>query len=427
MAANAREAIDCARARAQKPSCMRRLFLLALRNVMRNRRRTWVTLAALVVGVGGAVCVRGLLDGLQNATVETVVLGQTGAIQIHRKGYLENVLASPLNLTVPADEAFLAKLRAVPGVTAVAARISFPGLVSVGEETLFMAASAVDPKGELEVVPLRAKTLNPGATFPGVELPDGVLLTAELARAIDGKPGTEAALLSNDVDGVLSGELVHVAGTMNLNLPGEKKVGLVPLAVAQRLLKLDGRATELVVGVEKFKEATVVAARLREVLGPEYDVKTWEEIAWYIKQQMGRQNFIASFIIVVFTLLMLLGVANTMLLSVFERTREIGTMMAVGVSRRQITLLVLFEALVVGALGALLGSLVGTAVLAFLNAQGIEVRAPASNIPYLLRPAMDLRYLVRTVLVASVGAVVFALYPARRAAKLRPVEALAGQ
>lgn len=406
---------------------MRRLFSLAVRNVLRNQRRTVVTLAALVVGVGGVVCVRGLVDGLQRASIETAVLGQTGAVQVHKKGYLENVLASPLDLTVPADAQFLARVRAVPGVKAVAPRIYFPGLVNIGEETLFVASSAVDPKGELEVVPLRLKTLNPGATFPGTALADGVLLTTELARAILATPGAEAALLSNDVDGVLSGELVHVAGTMNLNLPGEKKVALVPLAVAQRLLKLEGRATELALAVDDLDDAAGVAKRLQAELGPEYEVQTWEEVAWYIKQNMGRQNLIASFVIVVFTLLMLLSVANTMLLSVLERTREIGTMMAVGVSRRQISRLVLFEALVVGAVGAVLGAAVGTVVLLFLRSRGIEVHAPASNIPFLLKPVLQFGFLARTVVIAAVGAVVFALYPARRASRLRPVQALAGQ
>lgn len=406
---------------------MRRLFSLAVRNVLRNRRRTLVTLAALVVGVGGVVCVRGLVDGLQRASIETAVLGQTGAVQVHKKGYLENVLASPLDLTVPADAQFLARLRAVPGVKAVAPRIYFPGLVSIGDETLFVATSAVDPVGELEVAPLRLKTLNPGATFPGTALPDGVLLTAELARAILAVPGAEAALLSNDIDGVLSGELVHVSGTMNLNLPGEKKVALVPLAVAQKLLKLEGRATELALALDDLDDAASVAKRLQAELGPDYEVQTWEEVAWYIKQNMGRQNLIASFVIVVFTLLMLLGVANTMLLSVLERTREIGTMMAVGVSRRQISSLVLFEALVVGAVGAALGALLGTVVLLFLRSRGIEVHAPASNIPFLLKPVLHFGFVARTVLIAAVGAVVFALYPARRASRLKPVEALAGR
>lgn len=406
---------------------MRRLFFLAIRNVVRNRRRTAITLAALVVGIGVTVTIHGLLDSIQRASIEGVVHGQTGAIQVHQKGYLDNILASPLNLTVPADEAFLARIRAVPGVTAVAARISFAGLVNVGEETLFVSAFAVDPVAELQVVPLRVKTLNPGATFPGVALEDGVLLTAELARAIDGKIGAEAALLSSDVDGVLSGELIHVSGTMNLNLPGEKKVALVPMKVAQRLLKLDGRATELAISVENVDDVAAVAARVQQALGAQYEVQTWREIAWFIAQNQGRQNFIAGFVIFVFTLLMLLGVANTMLMSVLERTREIGTMMALGTTRRQISTLILFEALTVGAMGAALGALLGAAVLLFFNLRGIEVLAPASNIPFVLRPVLDAGYLVRMLLTGALGAALFALYPARRASKLRPVEALAGQ
>ena len=401
------------------------LFTIALRNVLRNRRRTLITLAALVVGVGVMVTVRGVVNGLQRALVTNVSEGLTGAVQVHKAGYLANVISSPLNLNMP--QAVLQQIRQVPQVTAVAGRIAFAGMVSNGDNTLFTAVSAVDPQFELEVCPLRTQTLENGAHFPGVGLEDGVVLTQELARSIGLQAGGEAALLAPDLDGALSGENMHLAGTMHLALPGEKKLAMAPLPLAQRLLKMEGRITEAVVRVDPIEAAEEVATALRSKLGPEYEVHVWSDVAMFVRQAMQRQNFMAALIAAAFMLLMLLGVANTMLMSMMERTREIGTMMAVGVRRGKIRMLFIFEALLIGFFGASLGSALGCAMVAFLHWKTLVIQAPGSGVPFTLVPYMTVQYVALMMGVATLGSGIFALYPAWRASALRPVQALAGQ
>jgi putative ABC transport system permease protein len=403
------------------------LFTIALRNVTRNRRRTLMTLAALVVGVSVLISVRGLMNGLQHALVQSVAEAQTGALQVHRKGYLTNVLSSPLGLNMPVS--VLETVRPVEGVKAVAGRIGFAGMVSNGDDTLFTSFIAVDPAAELQVCPVREKLLDPGSAFVGGRgFPeDGALLTGELARSIHLAPGGEAALLAPDIDGALSGENMHLAGTMFLPMPGEKKVGMVPLALAQRLLKMEGRVTEVAVALDRLEDTEVVAARLRQVLGPDLEVHTWSELVMFVQQAMTRQNFVIAVIGVAFLLLMLLGVANTMVMSTLERTREIGTMMAVGLRRGSILVLFVLEALFLGLLGAVLGSGVGVGVVLWMGQHGIEVIAPGSHVPFIINPRIAPGYVGGVVLAAAAGAALFSLYPAWRASRLRPVQALAGQ
>ncbi len=404
------------------------LLQIALRNVVRNRRRTLITLAALLVGVGVMVSIRGLLSGFQRGLVMGVVQGQTGAIQVHKKGYLANVLSNPINLDFAADEV-LAKVRAEPGVVAASARIMFAGLVSSGDETMFLAVQGVDSTGEFEVCPLRRRTLDQGGTLlPPAGGDGGVVLATELAKSMKLKTGAELSLLASDKDGALNGEPVQLTGTLDLNMPGEKKVGLVPLAVAQRLLRMEGRATEVIVSVpeERIDELGDLVKRLQARLGPEYEVSSWDEIATFVRQTQARQNFILQLIAAVFMVLMLLGVANTMLMSVLERTREVGSMMAMGVRRSRILMLFLFEAAGLGALGGLIGAGAGRGLVAFLNARGLEVTAPGQNVPFLIRPYVMPQYLAMVVVIATAGSVLFALYPAWRASRMRPVEALSG-
>lgn len=403
------------------------LVRIALRNVARNRRRTLITLAALLVGVGVMVSIRGLLSGFQRGLVLGVVQGQTGAIQVHRTGYLKNVLSNPLNLDFPVD-GVLATVRAEKGVVAATARIAFAGLVSSGEETLFFAATAVDPAGEFAVCPLRAASLTDGSRLLPAAGDAGLVLTTDLARSMKFAAGSEVSLLAPDRDGALNGEAVQLTGEMVLRLPGEKKVGLVPLSLAQRLLRMDGRATEVLVSVpdDDLDRVKELASRLQARLGPTFEVNTWDEVAVFIKQTQARQNFILQLIAAVFMVLMLLGVANTMLMSVLERTREVGTMMAVGVRRSQILALFLFEALGLGALGGVVGAVAGQGVVSWMHAAGLEVTAPGQNAPFTIRPYVAPQYLGTVILIAAVGAMLFAVYPAWRASRLRPVEALNG-
>lgn len=401
---------------------MMTLLFMALRNVVRNRRRTLITLLALIVGVGVMVSVRGLLNGLQTMLVTSITQGQTGALQVHKKGYMQNVLSTPLTLDFPVDEV-LKVVEAEPHVTAAAPRIGFAGMVSNGDDTLFMAALGLDEKRELLVCPMRLQVLTEGSDFVSG---DKIVITRELARAIGFSKNVEAALLAPDKDGALSGENVHLGGTMELAFPGERKVGFVPLALAQRLLKMEGRATEIAVAVNPIESTKLVQQALQKKLGPNYEVHAWDEIATFVREALSRQESVISLIASGFLLLMLLGVANTMLMSVMERTREIGTMMALGVKRQRIVVLFLSEALFLGLLGGALGSSVGFAVVAWLGQRGIEITVPGSSVVFTLVPEVTLVYLAQIVAIAVSGAVLFAIYPAVRASRLRPVQALAG-
>lgn len=399
------------------------LFRIALRNVLRNRRRTFITLAALLLGVSVMVSIDGIVNGLQRAMIDSVVDAGIGALQIHRAGYMKNVLASPLTLDFELDDALIEKVRSVPGVKAVAPRIQFAANVSVGETTLFIAASALDPELEPAVTPTRDRTFTEGSRFvPG----NGVLFSREVAEALELPKGAEGVLLAPDREGALNGALVTYAGEINRTTPGEKKFAYVPLAVAQELLRMEGRVTELAVAVDDPEAVEEVAARLRAALGPEFEVHTWDEVAVFVTTIMNRQNFVLGFIGVVFLLLMLLGVANTMLMSVLERTREIGTMMAVGVRRGSLAALFLFEALAIGAAGGVLGAAVGAVITLLLDARGLEFSPPGATVPFHVQPYVTAGYLLQVVLLAGAGSVMFALYPAFRASRLRPVQALAG-
>lgn len=405
------------------------LVSMALRNVLRNRRRTLITLAALTVGVTAVGTIRGILNGLQDTIVKSSIEAQLGALQVHRAGYLANVLSTPLTLDFPFDDALVQKVKSVRGVTGVAPRIQFGGSLTIATdnpddtpEAVFFAATAVDPTLEPTVTPRRAQLNTEGTVFDD----EHAVLGDSLAEAFGAKPGTELIMLAPDREGSLNGELTHMGGAMHRIMPGEMKVALVPLATAQKLLRMEGRVTELGVAVDDLTHVAHVAEDLRHALGPGFEVHGWADLAPERATIMNVQTGVASVISFVFLMLMLLGVANTMLMSVLERTREVGTMMAVGLTRRSVMVLFLLEALVLGVLGAALGFTL-TALLTFaLSRHGIRFTPPNATMPLDVFPFLTVQYTALALATAIGGAVLFALYPAWRASRLRPVEALSG-
>lgn len=426
------------------------LFKLAARNLRRNRRRTAITLAALIIGVGVMVVLRGFINGQQVSILENIVQGRIGAVQVHKKGYVKNVLASPLNLDMADTPELRAKISSVPGVKAVAARIDFGAMISTPDKkpqpedgsplpaadqgkTSYFLASAIEPLEEGKVTPKRHALVNQGRMFPTSDSAE-IVLNADFAVGLETAihPASQPlpdlqqriALLAADRDSALNGENVVLGGSFPTFAPGDKRVGLVPIATAQRLLRMEGRVTEYGIAVEPPERAAEVRDALQASLGSEYEVHTWYELFPFIKSLTGTQDFIFSIVSGVFLLVVLLGIVNAMLMSVLERTREIGTMLAVGMRRRKIVSLFLAEGLVIGAIGGALGVAIGYAIVLWLNHTGIPLPAPGATAPSVIRPFVGARFVFAIIFGAPLGAAIATLWPAWRASRLRPVEAL---
>ena len=426
------------------------ILKLAARNLLRNRRRTAITLAAMIIGVGVMVVLRGFINGQQHMMIENIIDGRLGAVQVHKAGYVKNVLTSPLTLDLADSPELRAKLAAIDGVVAVAPRIEFGAMISTPDKapppedgsplpeaqqgkTSFFIAVGVDPKAEAKVTPRRHALVNQGRMFPNDDSEE-LVLNADFAVGLETAihdprqplPPLEqrTALLAPDRDSALNGENVVLGGTFPTFSPGDKRVGLAPLALAQRLLRMEGRVTEYALAVQPIERADEVRDALKGALGPEYEVHTWAELFPFIKSLTGTQDFIFSVISGVFLSVVLLGIVNAMLMSVLERTREIGTMLAVGMRRRKIVGLFLAEGLVIGLIGGLLGVAIGLLVVTWLHHVGLPLPAPGATAPSIIRPFVSNRFLISAAIGTPLGAALASLWPAWRASRLRPVEAL---
>lgn len=398
---------------------------MAVRNVGRNRRRSIITGVSIVFGVAMVLIVRGFTGGLTQMMIDDTVGGRIGAIQVHKTGYVENADAVPTRLNLPYSEALRVKMAQVPHVTGVSGRITFNGLVSNGTEQTMFVGRGLDMAHELEACPKARTLVAKGAALEATDRTGVTLLGYELGDSFHVEPGRMVTLQSTSPSGRSNALDLKVKGLTTSTLPFEnKRAVMLPLESAQQLVGLDGRVTEYVIGIDDLAHLDETAALLRTELGPEYEVHTWRELQPFLKDLIVRQNFILGAIALVLFVVVLTGIINTMLMSVFERVREIGTLLAVGVRRRQVMQMFVIESAVIGAAGGLMGVLVGRAILFAVAAKGIPFKLSGVSGENVMRPFATNQFTAMAFVVAVLGAVFAALWPAVRASRLNPVEAL---
>ncbi len=398
---------------------------LAARNVRRNRSRSALTLGAIFFGVALTVLLAAFGNGLGTLMVNDVVFARMGAIQIHGKGYADQKDNQPLKIDLAQGGDLESRMRAVPGVVSVAPRLVFGGMVNNGSEGTMFIARGLDPDKEYPTLPWAAKDIA-GKPIASAAPTAGVI-GGELAAAMGIKLGGSVILQATTQAGRQNAMDLDISGTLeNVNVFESKRFIHVPLGYAQKLLAMPGRVTEYAVRINDLAEVGAVAARLRTALGDNYEVETWSQLLPNLADVISFQRTIIGIVSVVFLIIVVFGVVNTMVMSVLERTREIGTMMALGMRRFSVGALFLVEAAFLATFGAGLGAAVARTVVAIVTARGgFAIAAPGSRVArYHLVPVIPPVIIVLAVAASIVGALGAALYPAWKATRLRPVDAL---
>jgi len=399
-----------------------RLLLLALRNLTRNKRRTLLTALAVIFGATAIVILQGFVNGFIRNNIEAMVQSKLGVIQVFRKGYLGS--DDPLKKSLTYDTALMDKIKSVPGVTAVAPRINFDGMVSNGAESTMFMATAIDPALEYQVCPQRYKRVAAGTKPLSSDQPGTALIGQTLADSLKAQKGVTLVMQAAGPHASTNALDVEVGGFLpSISIAESKRLATVPLGFAQDLLRMKGQVTEYAIAVTDMQQMDTIAANLRAVLGDEYQVTTWEELDPATKTRVASLGYVLLFVALVLFLLVATGIVNTMLMSVYERVREIGTMLALGVRRWQVTALFLLEAISLGLGSAILGTSLGYLVVRWLGQRGIPMKPPGGDVLWTY-PSVDLRFLLIVIGFSVMGAMLSAMYPAYKASRLSPVDAL---
>lgn len=400
---------------------------LAVRSLLRNRRRTALTFFAIMVGMVGIIVFGGFVSYTLVALREETIRSGMGHLQVYRKGYSENAVAEPERYLISDFAGVQRAVRTAPGVRAVGARLSFSGLVSTGERTLNCVAECSIPERETQLTSrpriIAGETLHANRQ-------SGVVIGSELARALQVKVGDSVTLLTTTPTGMMNAADVEVLGIARMALKEYDRVLVrMTLSLGQRLMNTTD-VEKVVVVLDRTEDTAQVAAALQRQFaasGLPLEIKTWYELSDFYRAVVRMYNGIFSVIKGIIAAMFIFGIANTMTMSVSERVREIGTLRAIGTRKSGILGLFLCEGLFLGIAGAVLGVAAGMVAARIINALGgfYIPPPPGFNIGYytqiLIEPDVLVYGFLSTVGVATLSSV----YPAWRAANLAVVEALA--
>lgn len=400
---------------------------LAWRNVWRQRRRTFLIAIGMGVTMALLVFYDGLIGGFEQAIYGNAIQLLGGNIQIHAPGYGEKLGSKPL-LPLDNPDSVVQAAESQPEVVAASKRIVTSGLVTNREGAFAVSLIGIETDKEAKITPVadnitKGRYLNPDDG-------DMVVIGQGLATAMDIDVGDRITMVGSSKNEQMRQRTMTVVGIYDVGVPSvEKAMIYMSLAEAQSLFALDGKVTEIVVSLKQIGQEAGVISAINES-APGYEIETWENSFPELKQTMEMKTGVMSYMGVFLLCIAAIGILNLLMMAVFERTREIGIIGALGLKPREITFLFLLEGILIGVMGAVFGAVLGTLINLALSVNGLNYSQFADLTEYTalisgsIYPQLDLLKVLQHALTVAVIAALAALYPAIQASQREPAEAL---
>ena len=396
------------------------LATLAFHNIFRNRRRSAITLVVIVFGAVGLILFGGYKARTFFALRESTIRNRLGHLQIYKKGFATAEAQKPLQFGLENAGELRRAVERDPRVSMTTAQITLMGLISNGEKSETFLATAVEPDKDRAMA---AQRITAGTDLPSNES-DAVILGRGLAASMHARPGDYLTLLSTTTTGSLNAIDVRVAGIFMSGVKEyDDRAVKMPLAGAQTLLQTR-KVERLIVMLRDTADTAAVHASLARAL-PAVEFKEWSELATFYHQVVMLYNGIFGFLGIVVFAIVVFSVANTILMSVFERTREIGTLMAMGTPRGTVWRMFLLEGLFIGLLGGALGLAAGALAAFAINHMNLMLPPPPGyTVGYALRVLLQAPTLITAFTISLITATLSSIVPAWKASRLVIVDAL---
>lgn len=407
---------------------------LAFRNVFRNRVRSLITLAAIAFGCISLIIAGGFFEDTFLQMREAVIHSHLGHVQVYKKGYLEKGHTKPFDFMIEDPDEIKKLIASVEHVKFITPRITFSGLLSTGENTVSILSQGINPEGEQAISVI--ETVKGENTGVGIEAGENlsrgdmydVILGRGLAKAMGSKVGDFVILVSNTAGGALNALDMKVKGVFfTASKEFDDHALRMPIATAQALLRTD-KVQTLVVLLDKTENTDLVKNQLANLFrneGLDLELKPWYEMADFYNKTVelyGRQFFVLKLIIAI---IVVLSIFNTINMSIWERTREIGTIMALGSKRYEVLKLFLLEGLILGILGGLIGVTVGTGLGYVISLIGIPMPPPpGATVGWVAHIRVVPQLLFSSFLIALISSLLSSFYPAFKASRLVIADAL---
>jgi len=411
---------------------MLNIIKMAARNLRRYLRRTLLTSALITLGVVSVLLFISVSGSFKAMMVGQITDSMLGHLQIHGKGYLSSMDNLPMNMNLTGKQITTVQeiLDSNEAVESYSMRIKFGAMFSNYNETTNIRLNAVDPEQELKTVPLLADRILEGEK-EGLLKPGEILIPELIAKGMKVAIGDSIVLVATNKDGSVNGQPFKVRGILEgISGPGGRD-GYVGLEDARSLLRMEEQEiSEIAIRLTNPEQMKGVFGQLERALGefknkkdkPVFEIHTWEKISPFfnIAQMIDLMTF---FIKIMLVAIVLVSIMNVMIMAVYERINEIGTIAAIGTGPGKILALFLTEGLLLGLLGTTIGVSISLISIVTMNATQISFDFGRQQ-GLLLAPTIGAGDVITISLIVIGIAVLGSLQPAWKASRMDPIEAL---
>ena len=405
---------------------------LAARNLLRYRRRTLLTALLITFGVTALLLFVAAAGSFKQTMIGSITDSMLGHLQIHRKGYTASIDNLPLNLNLQPSPVSKIEdaLKKDPDVSAYSLRVKLGAMFSNFTESTSIRLNGVDPAAEDATVPGLRQRINEGDKNGALVEPGNVLIPTLLARGMKVKVGDSVVLVVTNASGSVNGKTFNVSGILDgVTGPGGRD-GYIHINDARELLRMDKlEVMEIAVRLKSLDKLAATQKRLIEQLDdirnkedkPFTELHTWAELSPFANI-VRMIDMMTLFIRIMLIAIVLVSVMNVMLMAVYERIREIGTLAAIGTQPGKLMAIFLSEGLLLGLAGAVVGIGLSYAVVAYLNINPLVFSFGREQIT--LHPTLQLLEVGGVLGLAVFVSALASLQPAWRAARMDPIQAL---
>jgi len=403
-----------------------KLWVLALRDLERNRRRSLLALLAVGLGLALLILLNGFVAGIIDGSLQNTIRLRTSHVQVRAESYPDVKVSLQWKDLLSDLDTLLARVKAIPEIKAAAPVLWAGAVLSTKNDSMGLQIFGIDVDSDVNA-PIREAMV--AGAYLSADDRSGILLGKRLAESMGIAVDQSVSVTLVDADGNPQEALFTVRGLFSTGIVSyDDSAVLMPLAKAQSFTHTDGHASAVLIFLDDKENADAVAAQLK---APGLSVQTWEELNRLFLQLMQTAMGFYVILDVIVMLIVAVIIANTLLMSVFERFREIGILAALGMKARQIMQMFLYESILLGLAGSVVGMVLGALAVWYLSTSGLYMGEDVASVggsAYALSATVYARFVPSQFVTLSLWTVAItvltSLYPAWFAARQEPVEAL---
>lgn len=399
------------------------LIKIAWRNIWRNKLRSAIVVLSITFGIWAVIFLLSFSNGMINSFIERSINNELAHMQIHNPKYLDE---PEIQYSIDNIDEALTKVRAIDNVANATIKTSISGMVSSAKGAQGIKIIGINPTEEIHITAI-SETLNKG-TYLESKGKNPIIVGQKLTKKLGIKERSKVVLTFQDIEGNITTAAFKVCGVFETyNSVFDESNVFVRRSDLNKLLNDASLGHEIVMKVDNIELLNKTKADIQAAL-PGLDVGTYKDLSPQVELYESQIGIMSVIIIGIVMLALVFGIINTMLMAVLERYKELGILMAVGMNKAKVFMMIVLETIMISLIGAPLGLLVGVFTI-YLFRSGIDLSSFSEGmrqfgLSELIYPVLTSDVIIMVTIGISITAIIAAIYPARKAIKLDPVSAI---